>query len=97
MSLFQPIASDLIFNPIPIVLIDVSGSTSETFTDGISVRCREIALARQVCFQAGYVQVNVISWSTEAELHRSLTLDQISDLKDTTVLMVGSICFVVSI
>jgi hypothetical protein len=84
MSIFQPIASDCQFNPLPVLLIDISGSTSDQFGQGVSVRDYEFTIAKKICEKTGYSQANIITWSTDADLHEKILIDDFDKIRKMT-------------
>lgn len=82
--MFEPIQSGLNLNPLPIVLIDVSGSTETDFQVGMTVRCYEFKLAEDICRSLGYNEVNIITWSTTAEMFPHVPIDHVKQIKDKT-------------
>lgn len=81
---FLPIESDIQLNSIPLILIDTSGSTGDRFKGEVSVRDYEFTVAGQICHKSGYSQAHLITWSTHAEIHENVSLENFDQIRTKT-------------
>ena len=87
--MFQEIASDLPINNIPVILIDISGSTEDKFKGlktckRMTVREYEFDLALNICKNSNYEQAHIITWSTTGNLFENQSINSIHKLKKNT-------------
>lgn len=92
-GLFQDISADYELNEKPIVLIDISGSTSTRMHMNMlpydndfkgTVREYEFHIARLLCYEAGYGQAHLIVWSDKATLYENTKLKDFDTIKHKT-------------
>lgn len=81
---FRAIESDQQLNPIPLVLIDISGSTGTPFKDEMTVRSYEFKVAFDLCQKSGYQRAHLITWSNYAKLHENVELNHFHEIRDHT-------------
>ena len=81
---FQKIESDYQFNPTPLVLVDVSGSTLKTFKESMSVCDYEFSVAQLICRNNGYTSAHLITWSTTSKMYKNVTIEQFMDIRSQT-------------
>ena len=84
MSIFQPIAHNYHLNSIPIILVDISGSTGDSFITNKTVREYEFTIAEQLCKKYAYTQAHIIVWSTHAQLYKNVQLEKFGEVKGKT-------------
>lgn len=83
-TMFHPIESGLQKNDIPIVLIDVSGSTYCDFTNKITVKDYEFSLAKEICHNLKYDRIHLITWSTNAKLYENIPITVLKTINSST-------------
>ena len=106
MTFFEPIRSDRARNSIPIVLIDISGSTKTRLQSSEkikkpnrssdvdawknTIRDYEFKLAHDVCKANGYDKAHVICWSDTAKLFESYEISNINEIFKETIKIANS-------
>ena len=79
--MFSKIRNSLKYTELPIILIDVSGSTDDEFKDGQNVMDYEFKLAHKICKDMKYDRAHIICWSDEAKLFESVKISDFDDIK----------------
>jgi hypothetical protein len=87
-TLFVPLENIYDKNPVPIIMIDVSGSTGCQFKkhncdsddEAYTVKKHECKIARDIMIKNKYSKAHVIYWSSNAEIHENISPNDIEQL-----------------